>query len=53
MEKIYLATPYTDFDPAVRAARFFAVNKVAAHLMKKGFLVFSPISHTHPIVISG
>ncbi len=53
MKKIYLATPYTDKSPAVRQARFEAVNKVAAVLMSKDFLVFSPISHTHPIALAG
>ena len=53
MKKIYLATPYSDPSPAVRAARFTAVNEVAARLMGEGFLVFSPISHTHPIALAG
>ena len=53
MKKVYLATPYSDDDPAVREARFLAVNKVAGILMRKGFLVFSPISHTHPIALAG
>lgn len=53
MKKIYLATPYSDPDPAIRAARFVAVNRVAARLMSEGLLVFSPISHGHPIALSG
>ncbi len=53
MKKIYLATPYTDVDPVVRTARFCAVNRVAARLMSQGHLVFSPISHTHPIALAG
>lgn len=53
MKKIYLATPYSDRDPEVRESRFKAVNVVAADLMSKGFLVFSPISHTHPIALAG
>ena len=50
---IYLATPYSDPDPAIREQRFQRVNKVAARLMKAGWHVFSPISHTHPIALAG
>jgi len=50
---IYLASPYTDSDPAVMEKRFQVVNKVAAELMKQGYLIFSPISHTHPIAVAG
>ena len=50
--KIYLATPYSGtLDQKV--SRFKAVNKVAARLMREGNLVFSPISHTHPIALAG
>jgi len=54
MEKkrlVYLATPYTDKDPAVKEERFKKVNQVAAKLILKGEVVFSPISHTHPIAL--
>ncbi len=50
---IYLATPYSHADPAIREERFLAVNKVAARLMQAGHLVFSPISHGHPIQAAG
>lgn len=50
---IYLATPYNHTDPAIRVARFDAVNKVAAELMRDGLHVFSPISHSHPIALVG
>ncbi len=54
MKKIYLATPYSSHaDLVVRKARFEVVNKIAALLMNKGYLVFSPISHTHPIALAG
>jgi len=53
MKKIYLATPYSHPNPAIRETRFNAVNKMAAKLMREGYLVFSPISHTHPIAIAG
>lgn len=45
----YLAVPYSHPDPAVRLARFEAANRAAGLLMREGLLVFSPISHTHPI----
>lgn len=50
---IYLATPYSDPDPLIREQRFRVVNAVAARLMRDGFHVFSPISHTHPIAEAG
>ena len=46
---IYLASPHSDPDPAVQEQRFEAVCKAAADLMQNGFLVFSPIVHSHPI----
>ena len=42
MKKIYLATPYSHRDPEIRRARFDEVNKIAAKLMCKGYLVFTP-----------
>lgn len=50
---IYLAIPYTHRDPAVEAERFQMANKIAAELMAKGYHVFSPISHSHPIKEAG
>lgn len=49
MKKIYLAAPYLHKDPEVREQRVEAVNKKAAELMMAGHLVFSPLSHSHPI----
>ena len=49
----YLAVPYSDIDPDVRAARFQMANIAAASLMRNGHKVFSPISHTHPIAQAG
>ena len=43
--KIYLATQYTD----VELESFNNANKIAGALMNDGHIVFSPISHTHPI----
>lgn len=50
MKKIYLATPYTGTKEE-REARFKEVNRVTAALIKQGFIVFSPISQSHPIAL--
>lgn len=42
---IYLAIPYC-YNPA---ESFSLANKVSAILMAQGHVVFSPISHSHPI----
>ena len=55
MEKkiAYLATPYTHKDPEIKEKRFKLVNRVAGELMRqRNEIVFSPISHTHPIAKS-
>lgn len=49
MKKIYLASPYSHPDPAVREQRFHDVCTIAARLMQDGHIVFSPIAHSHPI----
>ena len=53
MIRIYLAIPYSHKDPHIREYRFNIANQIAAALMKKGYAVYSPISHTHPIAVSG
>lgn len=47
--KIYLAVPYSHQNRTVMEQRFKLVNRKSADLMKKGHIVFSPISHSHPI----
>jgi len=47
MKTIYLACPYTHKDPKIRQQRFEIVNQKAAELMRKGFVVYSPITHSH------
>lgn len=42
---IYLAIPYS-FNPQLS---FEIANEITATLMEDGFVVFSPISHTHPL----
>src|SRR3990167_9042060 len=46
---VYLCSPYTHHDPAVREERYRAAVKKAAELMMAGEHVFSPIAHTHEI----
>ena len=43
--KIYLAIPYTGKEDQ----SFKLANKIAGILMQQGHIVFSPISHSHPI----
>ena len=45
----YLASPYTHPDPEIRLKRYEASCKAAAKLMKKGYAIFAPIAHSHPI----
>lgn len=49
----YLAVPYSHDDTKVMQERFEKVNIVAAKLMENGELIFSPISHCHPIKLVG
>jgi hypothetical protein len=48
---VYLASPYSHPDPAVRLQRFHEACRKAADLMHHGFLVFSPIAHSHSIAV--
>lgn len=48
---IYLGGPYYNEDPKIIKKRFNLYNKLSALLIsKKDVYVFSPISHSHPIV---
>jgi len=49
----YLATPYSSNDWAVKENRFDKVNEVAAKLIQRGEIIFSPISMAHPIAKAG
>lgn len=45
--KIYLACPYTDPNPEIRAERNDRVTAFCAELLNAGHIVFSPITYTH------
>ena len=47
MKKLYLAIPYSGQEPY----SFQVANSEAGILMRQGFIVYSPISHTHPIAM--
>lgn len=49
---IYLASPYTDPDPAVRQRRYEHVLNIAGRLIISGKHVISPIVHCHPIALA-
>jgi uncharacterized protein DUF1937 len=46
---VYLACPYTHCNREVRVQRFQAATKAAASLVRQGYIVYSPITMTHPI----
>ena len=50
---IYLASPYSHPDPAMRELRYKQACEVAALLMRDGHLVYSPIVHSHPLTAYG
>lgn len=45
----YLASPYSHPNATMREARYEEACKAAAWMMKQGYVVFSPIAHSHPI----
>jgi len=51
MKKIYLATPYSDSDPAVMEARFEAVTRKAGQIINWGYIVYSPVTSCHPVAV--
>jgi hypothetical protein len=46
MSYVYLASPYSHPDPAVRRDRHDKAAKAAARLMQMGIAVFAPIPHS-------
>lgn len=49
---IYLATPYTKYHLGIEKA-FEHAAELAARLLRRGIVVYSPIVHTHPIAKYG
>ncbi len=45
--RMYLASPYTAPDEAVRVARYGAAYLMAVQLLREGHLFFSSIAHSH------
>ena len=48
---VYMASPYSSTDPAIKQARYEAALDAVAKLMNEGVMAYSPIAHTHPIAI--
>ena len=49
IKRVYLACPYSHPEKKVREWRVKQADMKAAELMEQGNLVFSPLSHSHPI----
>lgn len=52
-EFVYLAAPYTHKDLKVQTQRYLLVTRAAAWLLRHGHLVYSPVTHCHPMAIHG
>lgn len=50
---IYLASPYSHNDPAVREQRYHHACRAVVHLLRNDCVVFSPVVHSHPLVQYG
>ena len=50
---IYVASPYSHPDAAVRTARYEEACRHAARLVREGRLAYSPIVHSHPLAELG
>ncbi len=50
---IYLASPYTDPNPAVREFRAREACRITAALIRAGRVIYSPIVSSHPLVEYG
>ena len=47
MKKIYFASCYTHLDPKVMEERATKIMAKTAELIRSGYFVFSPITHSH------
>lgn len=50
---IYLASPYSNPDESIMEYRYLMACQAAALLIKQGFVVYSPIAHSHVIAKTG
>jgi len=50
---IYLASPYTHPDPEIQHLRYLEACYATVALTQRGFVVFSPIVHSHALVPLG
>lgn len=48
---LYLAGPYNHPDPHVMELRFEILTEIAAKYINAGTVVYSPITHNHPIAV--
>jgi hypothetical protein len=48
---IYLSSVYSHPEPEIRARRFEAACCIAARMISRGEVVYSPIVSTHPIAV--
>jgi hypothetical protein len=47
----YLAAPYIHANPRVIELRMKAVDEAAVHFIRQGHVIFSPLTHSHPLAI--
>lgn len=53
IEILYLAAPYSHENFAIRHERFELITQFALNLVQGGDIVFSPITHGHPMAMRG
>lgn len=53
MKTVYLASPYTHANPAVMELRVKQAAAAAAKLMTEGYIIFSPVVHSHYVAKFG
>lgn len=51
MSFTYVASPYSDPDPAVMEQRYLDIKKVMKRLIDLEYIVYSPIMHFHPLTV--
>lgn len=48
---IYLASPYSHEDPAIKQERYMKVMEATARLLQTGHFIYSPIVHCHAMAV--